>query len=103
MRQCILVCNKSDERSVEEYLSTAVLHVVGAINGNHLQELLEHPNSIQVSLEGGDTGLVVTTLKLLNESVELKPNLAGFGLNINALIHKYLSTKRRRLGGHEST
>ena len=50
-----------------------------------------------IPLKGLKGGLLVTTLRKANQYFELKPNLAGMGVNLNAAIERFVGPPSREL------
>ena len=52
---------------------------------------MEELGAVHVPLKPFKPGMKVATLRRWNKVLELKPNLAGLGLNLNAAIEEYLN------------
>jgi hypothetical protein len=60
--------------------------------------ILRHAQALgaaRFKLKSVRNGIVVTTLRNVNGVIELKPNIAGLGLNLNAIIEKALGVPSR--------
>lgn len=78
-----------DEDS-DEFMGAVFSAVCDAIRDSRVNELVEELGAVQVPLRPFKPGMKVATLKRVNQLLELKPNLAGVGFNLNAAIDDYL-------------
>ncbi|WP_202857166.1 hypothetical protein [Fulvivirga marina] len=60
--------------------------VISAISNNELEQRLEQLGAEQFELKEKKKNLILSTLKFVNKYLELKPNLAGVGINLNQVI-----------------
>ena len=68
-----------------------LLRMLGdALQTERLEEFVNELGAVQVGLSAVGGGVLVCTLRRLNAVLELKPNFAGLGLNLNAAIEKVL-------------
>ena len=66
-----------------------------AMQTGKLDELFSDLGAIPIGLNAVSGGFFVCSLRNLNQILELKPNLMGIGMNINALIEKLLPPAER--------
>ena len=78
------------ENDREEFVSGIFQTVCDAIRSNELDDLVERIGGVELRLKQLRGGVVLSTLKRLNECVDLKPNVIGVGLNINAIVENWL-------------
>jgi hypothetical protein len=60
--------------------------------------ILQHAQALgaaRFKLKSVRNGMMVTTLRNLSRVIELKPNIAGLGVNLNAIIEKALGEASR--------
>ena len=85
-----------DERSDDSvgYMAAVVDRVIRAICSDEFFDLVtkESPNSYSMHYGGG---LIFQFLTRLNEIIELKPNIVGFGINFNEIIQAKLESYKR--------
>jgi len=68
-----------------------------AMRNHQLTEFVHSLGAERVALSEIKDGMLVATLRRLNEALELKPNVAGVGLNLNAIIQRFLGPSQRPL------
>lgn len=71
--------------------------LLAAMREHRLTEFMQSLGAERVTLTEIKGGMFVATLRSLNDVLELKPNLAGLGLNLNAVIQQALGPKQRPL------
>jgi hypothetical protein len=83
--------DKSGHRFIKKLMDSVMKHVKSGT-------IFEYANTLgvqQFELKSVPNGLMVTTLRHLNEVADLKPNIAGIGLNFNALIERLIKKEIR--------
>ena len=79
----------------EKFLDELIQSVVAKVRDGTIMEHAHALGARRFELKSVRNGVVITTLRRANEVLELKPNLAGIGLNLNAMIEKALGEGRR--------
>jgi hypothetical protein len=79
-----------DEGALEEFMSKVFKAICEAIRDGKLNDLVDQLGASHIPLKPLPGGMIVTTLKRANEVLHLKPNLLGFGFNLNAAIDAWL-------------
>jgi hypothetical protein len=79
----------------EKFLGTLIEAVVEKVRNGTIMEFGDKLGAKRIKLKRIGSGVVITTLRHANDVLELKPNLAGVGLNLNAMIEKALGEGRR--------
>lgn len=74
---------------------TLINMLAKAIGNGSLENFIESLGAQRIKLSSIDRGMFVCTLRHLNDSLELKPNLSGLGINLNAIIAKLLPIQKR--------
>lgn len=74
----------------DEFMGAVFKAVCESIRDGRVDELIEALGAVDVPLRPFKPGMKVATLRRWNEVLELKPNLAGIGFNLNATIEHYL-------------
>jgi hypothetical protein len=88
----------SAEGSDRSELADALLSsLLKALKEHRLSEFVQSLGVEQIALSEVDGRMLVATLRRLNEWMELKPNIAGMGLNLNAVIQSTLGPSQRSL------
>ena len=90
-----LVPGRTDSANHSEVLAKLVAGLLDAMRRRRVAEFCMSLGAEQMRLTDLKGGLLVTTLRRLNEALELKPNLAGIGLNLNAIIEEILGPATR--------
>lgn len=87
---------RADERSDDsvDYLAAVVDRVIGAISSDEFADLVTEDSPDSYSMHYGG-GLIFQFLTRLNEILELKPNIGGFGVNFNEIIQAKLESYKR--------
>lgn len=86
--------DKSSEDG-EKFLSAMMETVVGAIKDGDIQKFAIDTGAVEIPLRGVRQGLLFNTLRYLNNVLQLQPNIAGIGANLNAAIEPLLEGTRR--------
>lgn len=87
-----------EESEAAHAMITTLLDMIAAsIKGDRLAELVAKLGAVELGLTRAGGGIVVCTLRGLNRMLELKPNVAGLGLNVNAIVEKLLPPEARRI------
>jgi hypothetical protein len=93
--------SKSDEPAAgskadaENFIGELMQSVVEKVRDGTILEHAQALGAARFKLKSIRNGVVITTLRQMNDVMELKPNIAGFGMNLNALIEKTLGEARR--------
>lgn len=74
----------------DEFMGSVFKTVCEAIREGRVDELIEELGAVHIPLRPFKPGMKVATLRRWNEVLDLKPNLAGIGFNLNAAIEHYL-------------
>jgi hypothetical protein len=91
----IPVATPDESESAHELIS-ALLHMVAdALQANNLQKLVSSLGASKLELTEAGGGFFVCNLRRLNKVVDLKPNVAGLGVNLNAAIEALLPPEAR--------
>lgn len=85
----IPVATTDASESANELISTLIRMIASAIQAGQLQEFVGSLGASKLELETTG-GFFICNLRRLNTVLELKPNVAGLGLNLNAVIEKLL-------------
>jgi hypothetical protein len=96
-----LVPKRADSASHREVLAKLVAGLLEAMRQRRVAEFCISLGAEQTHLSDLSEGLLVNTLRRLNEVLELKPNLAGVGLNLNAIIDRILGPAARPLSPND--
>jgi hypothetical protein len=81
--------------AAQEMIQALLSMLASAIKDGRVDDLLKSLGACQLSLSSAGGGLIVCTLREANRVLELKPNIAGLGLNLNALIERILPPEVR--------
>jgi hypothetical protein len=81
--------------AAQEMIQVLISMLAAAIKDERLDELLNSLGARQLSLTSAGGGFIVCTLREANKVLELKPNIAGLGVNLNALIERILPPEVR--------
>lgn len=86
-----------DAQSSEQaqLLDALLVSLLRALRKHQLPEFLQSLGAERMALTDIKDGILVATLRRLNEALELKPNIAGLGLNLNAVIQRMLGPSQR--------
>lgn len=75
---------------------TSLLNMLAAsIMDDRVRSFVGSLGAIELGLTKAGGGLIVCTLREINKVLELKPNVAGLGLNLNVIIEKCLPPEAR--------
>lgn len=74
----------------DQFMGAVFAAVCKAVRDGRIDELIENLGAVHVPLRPFKPGMKVATLRRWNEVLDLKPNFAGIGLNLNAGIEHYL-------------
>lgn len=92
----IPVATPDASESTNELISTLIRMIASAIENGQLQEFVKSLGASKLELEKTG-GFFICNLRRLNTVLELKPNVAGLGFNLNALIEKLLPPAARSI------
>ncbi|WP_415401734.1 hypothetical protein [Tateyamaria sp. SN3-11] len=90
---------QADEHSDDAvgYMAAIVDRVIGAIRSDEFSDLVAEKSPDSYSMHYGG-GLFFQFLTRLNETLELKPNIIGLGVNFNEIIQAKLESYKRVIG-----
>lgn len=91
----IPIATPDESPGAQELIAALIQSVATALQAGGLRKLVEEMGAIELELREADGGLLVCTLRRLNKVVELKPNVAGMGVNLNAMIENMLPPEKR--------
>lgn len=94
-----LLLPTTDEPEQAGLADALLSSLVGALKANQLRDFVRSLGAEQIELSNISGGMLVATLRHAIEVLELKPNIAGMGLNLNAAIQKALGPSQRSLPG----
>lgn len=84
------------ETEAAEELIGALLRMLSAsIKEDRIGEFVSSLGAIELGLTRPSISFIVCTLREVNKMLELKPNVAGMGVNLNAIIEKLLPADSR--------
>ena len=93
----IPVATQEENESVRNLIATLISEIAGALRENKLQEVVSALGAQELQLRSVGGGFLVCNLRRLNEVLELKPNVSGIGVNLNAAIKKWLPPETRSI------
>lgn len=71
--------------------------IADAPREGRLDDLVSSLGAHELQLTAAGGGFFVVNLRRLNKVVELKPNVAGVGLNLNAMVESWLPPEARSI------
>jgi len=80
-----------------EYLDYLLGPLLEAMRAGSVSEFCRALGAKELSLSDIKGGMLVATMRRLNEVLQLKPNFQGIGLNINAIIERALGPAERSM------
>jgi hypothetical protein len=80
-----------------QFVDSLLAALLVAMRKDRLFEFVQSLGAEGIALTEIKDGMLVATLRKLNDALELKPNVAGVGLNLNAVIQRYLGPPERPL------
>jgi len=92
----IPVATPDASESANELISTLIRMIATAIQTDQLQALINSLGASKLDLKATG-GFFICNLRRLNAVLELKPNVAGLGLNLNAVIEALLPPAARSI------
>lgn len=78
-----------------ELIVTLLGMIAESLRNNQLKQLVSSLGAQELELSSAGGGFWVCNLRRLNNMLELKPNVAGLGVNLNAVIEASLPTAIR--------
>ena len=69
--------------------------IAKALRNNQLQQVVSSLGAHKLELSALGTGFWLCNLRRLNNVLELKPNVAGIGINLNAVIEAMIPSEVR--------
>jgi hypothetical protein len=83
------------KEDAEGFVHALMQSVVEKVRDGTIMKHAEALGAARFELKSVRNGVVISTLRYVNKVLELKPNLAGIGLNLNVMIEKALGEARR--------
>lgn len=80
-----------------QFVDSLLGALLRAMSKGRLSDFVQSLGAEHLVLTEIKDGMWVVTLRKLNEALELKPNIAGVGLNLNAIIQRFLGPSERPL------
>jgi hypothetical protein len=94
----LLPLSTPEESEAAHEMITALLTMIAAsIKADRLREFVTGLGAVEFGLTRAGGGIVVCTLRDVNKMLELKPNVSGVGLNVNAIVERLLPPEARRI------
>lgn len=81
----------------QELIVTLLGMITESLRNNQLKQLASSLGAQELELSSAGGGFWVCNLRRLNNMLELKPNVAGLGLNLNAIIEASLPSAIRSI------
>jgi hypothetical protein len=94
-----LLLPTTDKAEQAAFADALLSSLLSALKANQLRDFVKSLGAEQIELSNISGGMLVSTLRHANDVLELKPNIAGMGLNLNAAIQKALGPSQRSLPG----
>lgn len=92
----IPIATPIESPDAQELISALIDSVATSLREDRLQELVSDLGASKLELKEAGGGFVVCTLRYVNKVVDLKPNVAGLGVNLNAMIESLLPPEARK-------
>lgn len=86
-----------ESESAHELIQTLLGMIAGALRTGQLGEVVRSLGAHELQLTAAGGGFLIVNLRRLNSVLELKPNVAGLGLNLNVLIESMLPPEARQI------
>jgi hypothetical protein len=90
-----LMLRNAQSSEQAQLLDALLVSLLRAMRQHQLPRFLQSLGAERLALTEIRNGMLVATLRHLNEALELKPNVAGLGLNLNAIIQRALGPSQR--------
>lgn len=84
----------SDPAARDQFMNILMGRILEAIHEDSVDELVQRLGYHTIPLRHSRSGLLFATLRHVNNALELKPNLAGIGVNINGILDRFLRPQR---------
>ena len=94
-----LLAGEATGKSATAFLAELVGGLLASMQSSKVPEYCLSLGAETLDLVDLKGGLLVTTLRNANKFFELKPGVAGFGVNLNAVIERFVGSPTRPLGG----
>jgi hypothetical protein len=85
----------ADSLSQKPLIDELISRLIDSMHKHQLPDFCRSLGAQEIALKGLKAGALIATLRGLNEMLELKPNIAGLGLNLNALFQRILGSAKR--------
>lgn len=96
-RPVFLIPLASQNEASEEFVESMLTKVANALTTGSLTQLMKNLGATEFQLSEIKGGFWICTLRKANEVLHLKPNVAGFGINLNAAIEQILGPSQRTI------
>lgn len=93
----IPIATPDESESAYEFISTLINMIADALREGRIEELVSSLGAQRFELKNVGGGFLVCNLRRLNNILELKPNIAGLGVNLNAIIEEFLPPEARSI------
>jgi hypothetical protein len=87
-----------ESEAAQEMIAALLRMLAASIKEDRMYSLMASLGAIELGLTKAGGGLIVCTLREINRMLELKPNVAGLGINLNAIVEKLLPPEARAVG-----
>lgn len=78
-------------------IETLLKMLAEAIQANALEKMIVQLGATRLGLSTAGGGFIVCSLRHIGQTLELKPNMYGLGVNLNAVIEKLLPPAVRKM------
>lgn len=92
-----LIHRDGSRQWLKEFLDSLLGALIDAMRLGEVGRLIASFGAVQFSLAEISGGMIVSTLRSINAALELKPNIAGVGINLNEIIARSLGPEERPL------
>jgi len=91
----IPIATHEANEDAHELIEVLLSMIAEALRNNQLKQLVSSLGAQELELSATGGGFLVCNLRRLNNMLELKPNVAGLGVNLNAIIEASLPPETR--------
>lgn len=86
-----------ESEAAHEMITTLLKMLATSIKEDRVREFVVKLGAIELGLTKAGGGFIVCTLREMNKMLELKPNVSGLGVNLNAIVERLLPPEARAL------
>ena len=86
-----------EDEAAHELITVLLNTIADALRENRLHELVSALGAKKFELKAAGGGVLVCNLRRLNKVLELKLNVIGLGVNLNAVIERLLPPQAREI------